>query len=177
MPVNARGRIRDASSRQLPIVRQRSGNDCGPAALATVAFYHGRRIDYDNLCDVAAVDRQGTDLLALARIAERLGFRAQGIKASYDAIPTCTLPAVAHIRRRVGDGHFVVIHRWTSTHVLLADPAVGLRKLSRRAFCRRSTGYLLIIQPPRTPRSRVITKSGALSTQHVSTPLSFCRRA
>ncbi len=35
----------------------------------------------------------------------------------------CTLPAIAHVRRRVGGGHFVVIHRWTSTHVVLADPA------------------------------------------------------
>jgi ABC-type bacteriocin/lantibiotic exporter with double-glycine peptidase domain len=156
--VYARGRFRRASSRKLPVVRQRAGNDCGPASLATIAVYHGCRIDYDNLCDVAAVDRNGTDLLALSRIAERLGFRAQGIKASYDTIPTCRLPAIAQIRHRVGDGHFVVIHRWTSTHVVLADPAVGLRKLSREAFCRRSTGYLLVIQPPPTPRSRAITK-------------------
>jgi ABC-type bacteriocin/lantibiotic exporter with double-glycine peptidase domain len=154
VPVNARGGSRRASSRTLPVVRQRSGNDCGPASLATVANYHGCRIDYDNLCEEAAVDRQGTDLLALSRIAERLGFRAQGIKASYDAIPKFTLPAIAHIRRRIGDGHFVVIHRWTSTHVVLADPAVGLRKLSRRAFCRRSTGYILIIQPAPTPWSQ-----------------------
>jgi ATP-binding cassette subfamily B protein len=56
------------------------------------------------------------------------------------------LPAIAHLRRRLGGGHFVVVHRWTSAYVVIADPAVGLRKLSRRAFRRRSTGYLLIFQ-------------------------------
>lgn len=154
--MNARGRSRDASSRELPLVRQNSGNDCGPAALATIAAYHGRRFDYDDFSHGVALDRHGTDLLALSRIAERLGFQAQGIKASYDAIPSCTLPAIAHIRRRLGGGHFVVVQQWNSAHVVLADPAAGLRKLSRRAFSQRSTGYLLIIQPAPTPRPPTI---------------------
>jgi ABC-type bacteriocin/lantibiotic exporter with double-glycine peptidase domain len=146
-PVNGRGRLRDVSSRELPLVRQSLGIDCGPAALATVAAYHGRPVDYDEFRTEVTLDRDGIDYLALSQIAERLGFRAQGAKASYDGIASCTLPAIAHLRRRFGGGHFVVVHRWTSTHVVLADPAVGLRKLSRRAFCRRSTGYLLIVQP------------------------------
>jgi ABC-type bacteriocin/lantibiotic exporter with double-glycine peptidase domain len=166
--VNARGRFRGASSRDFPLVRQSWGNDCGPAALATVAAYHGCPFDYDDFSSEHALDRQGTNLLALSQIAERLGFQAQGIRASYDAIPNCTLPAIAHMRGRVGGGYFVVVHRWTAAHVVLADPAVGLRKLSRRAFCRRSTGYLLIIQPPPMPRSptidEVVTARGRCDT-------------
>lgn len=153
---NARARLRSALLRELPLVHQRWGNDCGPAALATVTAYHGCPFDYDHFSNEVPLDRDGTDLLALSRIAERLGFRTQGIRASYDEIAKCTLPAIAHIRRRVGGGHFVVVHRWTPEHVVLADPAVGLWKLSRRAFCRRATGYLLIIQPGPTPSSPTI---------------------
>ena len=132
---------------QLPAVRQRGGNDCGLAALATVAAHHGRALDYGELTDAVALDGDGTDLLTLSRLAERLGFRTRGVRASYDAIASCPLPVIAHVRRRFGSGHFVVVHRWTPGHVVVADPASGLRRLSRRAFCRRGTGYLLIVQP------------------------------
>jgi ABC-type bacteriocin/lantibiotic exporter with double-glycine peptidase domain len=157
--LGCRNEFRGASSRELVLVRQRWGNDCGPAALATVAAYHGSPLDYDDFSNRIALDRNGTNLLALSRIAERLGFRAEGVRASYDAIPKCTLPAIAHIRSGVGGRHFVVVYRWTSAHVVLADPAVGLRKLSRRTFCRRSTGYLLIIRPPPTPSVRAAASS------------------
>ena len=144
--VNTLGRMHAGSPQELPLVRQSRGNDCGPAALATVAAYHGCPFAYDDLADEIALDRWGTDLLTLTRVAKRRGFLAEGIKASYDDIPQCRLPAIAHIRR-VGGGHFVVIYRWTPTHVIIGDPAVGVQTISRRAFRRRSTGYLLIIHP------------------------------
>ena len=147
----ARGTSRGAASGRLPLVHQRCANDCGPAALATVAACHGYALDYDDFADAVALDRGGTSLLALSRTAERLGFRTHGIRASYDAIADCTLPAIAHLRGRFGGGHFVVVHRWTEAAIALADPATGLRTMSRAAFRRRSTGYFLIIQPPSVP--------------------------
>jgi ATP-binding cassette subfamily B protein len=131
----------------VPVVRQTRGNDCGPAALAAIAAFHGCAFDYDDLTRELALDRGGTDLLAVSRVAERLGLRARGVKASYDSIPQCTLPAIAHLRSPWSGGHFVVVHRWAPAHVVVADPAVGLRILSRRSFCRRSTGYFLIVRP------------------------------
>jgi ABC-type bacteriocin/lantibiotic exporter with double-glycine peptidase domain len=127
--------------------RQIDQNDCGLAALATVAAHHGRRFDQRDWSNELTLDRDGTDLLSLSRIAESLGFEARGVRASYDAIAKCRLPAIAHWRRRFGGGHFVVVHRWTSRDVIVADPAVGLRRLSRRAFCRRSSGYFLLLEP------------------------------
>jgi ABC-type bacteriocin/lantibiotic exporter with double-glycine peptidase domain len=143
--------MRSASSPDLPLVRQREGNDCGPAALATIAAYHGCSFAYDDLAEEIALDRGGTDLLTLSVVARRIGFHTQGIKVSYDDIPQCRLPAIAHVHRWVGGGHFVVIYRCTPTRVVLGDPAAGLQTISRTAFCRRSTGYLLIIQPARPP--------------------------
>jgi len=116
------------------------------AALATVAASYGRSLDYDVLCEQAGLDRRGTDLLALSRMAESLGFEVNGVRASYDAIPRCGLPVIAHVRRMMGGGHFVVVHRWTPSNVGIADPAVGLRTLSRGAFCRQATGNLLLIR-------------------------------
>ncbi len=135
------------------MARQRRGNDCGPSALATVAAHHGLTVGNEDILDAVALDRHGTDLLTISQAAERLGFWTQGIKGTYDVIPEFMLPAIAHVNRRLGSGHFVVIHRWTCSHVVLADPAVGIRKVSRRAFCRCWTGYLLAIMPaPAPPR-------------------------
>jgi hypothetical protein len=139
-------RLLRSQARNLAVIRQRNGNDCGPAALATVAAQHGLPLDYDSFCDQAALGSRGTDLLALSRLAEGLGFRTRGIKGSYDAMSTCTFPAIAHFRRSLAGGHFVVVHEWTAAGVVLADPGRGLRKISRRAFCRRWTGYLLLVQ-------------------------------
>lgn len=139
-------RLRRYAPGEFALVRQRRGNDCGPAALATVAAHHGRAFDYDGVCSQAALGGCGMDLLTLSRLAAGLGFRTEGLKGSYDAIAACRLPAIAHFHRPLGGGHFVVVHEWTTAGVILADPGRGLRKLSRRAFSRRWTGYLLLVQ-------------------------------
>jgi hypothetical protein len=131
----------------LSLVRQRGGNDCGPAALATIAAHHGRSFDYDDLCMELVIASYGTDLRALLQQADRLGLRGQCCKGTYEAISTSALPAIAHLRRWSGGGHFVVVHEWNIEYVVLADPGRGLRTLSREAFCRRWTGYLLLIEP------------------------------
>jgi ATP-binding cassette subfamily B protein len=128
----------------MPVVWQRRENDCGPAALAMIAACHGVLVDVEALTADLALEQDGTDLLALLRAVGRLGFRTRGVRVSYDAIPKCTLPAIAHMRSG-GAGHFVVLQRWSPGHVVVADPAVGVRRFSRKAFCRRATGYLLLI--------------------------------
>jgi ABC-type bacteriocin/lantibiotic exporter with double-glycine peptidase domain len=138
------------SGREFMVVRQRRGNDCGPAALATVTAAHGRAFDYPDLVDDAALDRQGTDLLSLARMAGRRGFSARAVKAGYCAIADCPLPAIAQFRRPLGGRHFVVLLGWSVDSVTIADPAVGLVRLSRAAFRRRSTGYFLLVEPTAT---------------------------
>src|SRR3954452_24641758 len=127
----------------LTAVYQRGSNDCGPAALATVAAHHGRRLNDVDLHD-CRLERDGTDLLTLKRAAERLGFKAEGVRAAYDAIGQCDLPAIAHMRCVLSRGHFVVVHRWNPGYVTVADPAAGVRTFPRTKFLRRWSGYLLI---------------------------------
>jgi ABC-type bacteriocin/lantibiotic exporter with double-glycine peptidase domain len=134
-------------SSELTIIKQRRWSDCGLAALATVRKHRGSPADFDYVGDAIALGRGGTDLLDLSQIAKRLGFWTQGLKGSYNAIPNLSLPAIAHIRRLLGGGHFVVVYGWNPLNVVLADPAIGIRKVSRRAFCRQWTGYLLTVAP------------------------------
>lgn len=127
--------------RRYTVIRQADQSDCGAAALATVAMYHGLRIGLQQMRDLAGTDRVGTNLRGLVQGAEKLGFSARAVRGPYEAIPTVPLPAIAHVRTEEGLGHFIVPYRVGKDSVTVADPARGVETLSRVAFCDRWTGY------------------------------------
>jgi ATP-binding cassette subfamily B protein len=142
--------------RKYACVRQHDLVDCGAAALATVARHHRRPIGLEQMRDLAGTDRVGTNLLGLLQAAEKLGYSAKGVKGPYEALAPVPLPAIAHVRTEEGLGHFVVLHRVQKAAVVVADPGRGVQKLSRDEFCRRWTGYLLLLVPePKAPRAAV----------------------
>ena len=133
-------------------VRQHDQSDCGAAALATVALHYRRPLGLEQMRDLAGTDRIGTNLLGLLQAAEKLGFAARGVKGAYEALPQVPLPAVAHVKTEEGLGHFVVLHRVRKKGVVVADPGRGIQKLTRQEFCKRWTGYLLLVVPePKEP--------------------------
>jgi predicted double-glycine peptidase len=130
---------------RIAAIRQRGDNDCGVAVVAAIAAHHGCPVDNAAVAALIPVDMDGTDMLTLARAIECLGLTRRAIKASYAAIAYCPLPAIAALRRPLAGGHFVIICRWAPDHVMVADPARGLCKLSRRSFRRAHTGHLLLV--------------------------------
>jgi ATP-binding cassette subfamily B protein len=142
--------------RRYPCVRQSDQSDCGAAALATVALHYRRPIGVHQLRDLTGTDRVGTNLLGLLQAAEKLGFSAKGVKGPYEALPQVPLPAIAHVKTEEGLGHFVVLFKVQRDTVVVADPARGIQKLSRDAFCQRWTGYLLVLVPEQSaPPSKI----------------------
>ena len=140
-------------------VKQNDMSDCGAAALATVALHHRMPIGLEQMRDLAGTDRIGTNLLGLLNAAEKLGFSAKGVKGPYEALPQVPLPAIAHVKTEEGLGHFLVLHRVRKGSVVVADPARGVRKLTRDEFCRQWTGYLLLAVPE--PNACPATRSRA----------------
>jgi ATP-binding cassette subfamily B protein len=133
--------------RKYACVRQHDQSDCGAAALATVAMHYRRALGLEQMRDLAGTDRIGTNLLGLLQAAEKLGFSAKGAKGTFEALVTAPLPAIAHVKNDEGLGHFVVLHRLGKKSVVVADPARGLRKLTREEFCEKWTGYVLLAVP------------------------------
>jgi ATP-binding cassette subfamily B protein len=138
--------------RRFPCVLQHDVTDCGPAVLATVARTHGLRLSVGRIREMAGTDTRGTNLLALRETAQRLGFSAKGAEGDYEALLEIPLPVVVHVRIGSLD-HFVVVHRVGRKRVLIADPARGLRRMSREEFEAIWTRVLLLLEPTEGIRS------------------------
>ena len=141
--------------RRYPFVRQNDGSDCGAAALATVSLHHRMPVGLERVRDLAGTDRVGTNLWGLAEAAEKLGFSTKAVKGSFEALQKVSLPAIAHVKTEEGLGHFVVLYRAGKRSVLVADPARGLRKMTRDEFTGWWTGYLLLLAPEQMPTPAV----------------------
>lgn len=71
----------------------------------------------------------------MIKAAEELGFSAKGVKGNKEAFfSEFPLPCIAHV---IVDGnllHYVVIHKITKKQVIIADPGVGIVKLTPEEF-------------------------------------------
>jgi ABC-type bacteriocin/lantibiotic exporter with double-glycine peptidase domain len=138
------------SSGKPACVRQHSEEDCGAACLATVCLGHGASMPMGFVRHLVGTSRDGTTLLGLKRGAERLGFHARPAKAEaslLDELPSLPLPVICHWQ----GCHWVVLHGWQGKNLLVADPAVGLRTLSRQQFLAGwSNGVVLLLEPDPT---------------------------
>ena len=123
--------------RRFPHVRQLDAMDCGAAALAMVCRHYGRPVSLARIRQLAFTSTDGTSLRAICRAATELGLAARAIKASTRNLVQMPLPAIVHWE----GNHWVVLYDVTDTHVRVADPAIGLRRLPRAEFEAKGTGY------------------------------------
>lgn len=116
-------------------IKQHDITDCGAACLATVSKQNGYKIGITKIREVAGTDKQGTNAYGMVKAAEQLGFSAKGVKGDKEAFfSEFPLPCIAHV---VVDGnllHYVVIHKITNKKIIIADPAVGIVKLTPEEF-------------------------------------------
>jgi ATP-binding cassette subfamily B protein len=127
-------------------VQQHDATDCGAACLATIVRSHGLRIPIARIRQYAGTDLQGTNVLGLVEAAQRLGFEAKGVRGGLEALARIPLPAIAHVRSG-GTLHYVVIHKVGPRRLTIADPASGVRRLTRADFAAAWSGVLVLLVP------------------------------
>jgi ABC-type bacteriocin/lantibiotic exporter with double-glycine peptidase domain len=130
-----------------PTVLQHSEEDCGAACLATVAKYYGRTLSLNRTREAAGTGSQGTTLLGLRRGAEALGFNARQVRATpelIDRLSEVPLPAIIHWKGY----HWVVLYGQKGKKYIVADPAAGIRHLTRAELMAGwANGIMLQLQP------------------------------
>lgn len=131
------------------VVKQRDETDCGAACLATVARTHGLKIPVTTIREYAGTDRRGTNVLGIVEAAQQLGFVAKGVKGDPKALSQIPLPCIAHVVMK-DTLHYVVVHKVTQHHVVVADPAQGIVKQKRNDFLAIWTGVLILLTPSAT---------------------------
>jgi predicted double-glycine peptidase len=120
------------------VILQQYDYSCGSAAVATLLTYHyghpiteevAFRSMFDN-GDQDKIQREGFSLLDMKRFLEAQGYIADGFEVSLDDLSNAGVPAIVLVVDN-GYHHFVVIKGMRNNKILLGDPAVGLRVISR----------------------------------------------
>ena len=127
----------------LSVVRQRFDFSCGSAALATLLRYHYADPQTEEAVfqgmwrdgDRAQIRRIGFSLLDMKRYLVQRGLRADGFKVTLAKVQQTGVPGIVLIEQR-GYRHFVVVKGVGAADVLLGDPSLGLRTVSRNEFQR-----------------------------------------
>lgn len=116
-------------------IKQHDMTDCGAACLATISKQYGFKTSITKIREAAGTDKQGTNAYGVIKAAERLGFTAKGVKGDKEALfSQFPLPCIAHVVASGALLHYVVIHKITSKHIIIADPVKGIVKLSPEEF-------------------------------------------
>jgi len=130
-------RKRSKAIRKIDHVMQIDEMDCGAACLGMICRYFGRKVSLVRIRQLCHTATDGTSLKAISRAATELGLAARALKISLRNLSLMPLPAIVHWE---GD-HWIVLYDVNDRFVRVADPALGLRKLPRREFEAKWTGY------------------------------------
>jgi ATP-binding cassette, subfamily B, bacterial len=141
---------------KFPHYLQPDAMDCGPACLRIVAKYFGKHFNVETLRELTWKTREGVSLLTISDAAEKIGFRTQGVRISFEQLGNIPLPAIIHWTQN----HFVVLYkikkRRGKLEFHISDPAHGLLKYNQEEFIRfwasttqngEPAGIALLLEP------------------------------
>jgi ATP-binding cassette, subfamily B, bacterial CvaB/MchF/RaxB len=128
---------------RLPVRLQTEAAECGLACLAMIASYYGGPSEVAELRRRVAVSLKGVNLKDLMSMADTLGFAARPVRVELDELPLLKTPCILHWDLN----HFVVLKRIASDHVVIHDPAAGVRRLPLPTVSRHFTGVALELAP------------------------------
>jgi len=136
--------VRAVSYRDIPfrtVVRQQYDYSCGSAALATILTYHFERPTTEReifsamyeMGDKTKINREGFSLFEMKQYLQSIGYDADGFRVSLDKIARVGIPVIVLIEWQ-NYKHFVVIKGVRDGHVLIGDPARGLKTMPVSEF-------------------------------------------
>lgn len=129
--------------RRFPFILQQSEMDCGPTCLSMVCKYYSVSVPINYIKSNMQLSRSGTSLQEMMDSAQSLGFEAEGIRVHLANLSDIQLPAIAHWK----GNHYIVVYQVTKEHIYVADPAIGVEKLTHEQFAQHWKGMLLTLAP------------------------------
>nr|WP_277589020.1 peptidase domain-containing ABC transporter [Pseudomonas chlororaphis] len=128
---------------RLPMLLQAQMAECGLACLAMIACYYGADTDLAALRRRFMPSVRGATLNELVGYADQLGLGARALRLELDELELLTLPCILHWDMN----HFVVLKQVARDHVVVHDPARGVRRLTFAQLSPCFTGIALELCP------------------------------
>lgn len=128
--------------KRFPLIKQYDESDCGAACLTMVAKYYGKHLSLTKVKDLANVSQSGATMLSISYASEELGFNTKALHLNYDELLKIKLPAILHF----DTSHYIVLYEADKRGVIIADPAVGIRKVLKDEFIKEWSGYTLLLE-------------------------------
>lgn len=135
-----------SGKRRLPIILQTELAECGLACLAMIATYHGHEIDLNTLRRKYPISLRGTTLHSLMQTADKMDFACRPLRLELEQLDQLRTPTILHWDMN----HFVVLKSVSKTHIVIHDPAMGMRKVGLSEVSKHFTGVALELIP--TPK-------------------------
>ena len=129
------------------VVLQHSETDCGAACLGAICQHYGRALTLNRLREAVGTGQLGTTMLGLRRGAASLGLNARPVRASpniIDNLNSAPLPAIIHWQGH----HWVVLHGQRRNKYIIADPAIGIRYVSRQELTESWRDRVMLLLEP-----------------------------
>ena len=106
-------------------------SDCGVACLMSLIKLNGGTNSIEKLRELSGTTKQGTTMLGLYQVANKIGFTAEGCEADLNALIEHKQPVILHVVIENQLQHYVVCYEYNSEKgFLIGDPAKGIYYLS-----------------------------------------------
>jgi uncharacterized protein len=134
------------------VVHQKYDYSCGSAALATLLTYHYERPTLESTAlkwmfahgDQEKIRKEGFSLLDMKRYLASIGLDGEGYRVTLDKVAQVGIPGIILVNVR-GYSHFVVLKGIRGDKVLIGDPALGAKLMTREDVEKIWTGVFFTI--------------------------------
>ncbi len=146
---------------KLPLILQTEATECSLACLGMIAGYHGHKTDIASLRRQFSISLKGVNLALVIQFGKELGLESRPLRAELTSLKNLKTPCILHWEFN----HFVVLKSIERAHVIIHDPAFGLRRLTFEEVSNAFTGVALELWPSqefqhkddRSPRLRLLS--------------------
>ena len=133
----------DGSWVRTPTVLQMENTECGAASLSIILQHFGKYVPLTQLRELCGVSRDGSDAANLLLAGESLSLNGKGFKKGLVQLQEVKLPVILFWEFN----HFLILEGFVGDKVMLNDPAVGPRSVTKDEFETSYTGIVLTLDP------------------------------
>ncbi|MDD8018324.1 MAG: cysteine peptidase family C39 domain-containing protein [Bacteroidota bacterium] len=126
------------------VVLQTKKNNCGPSALKMIFDFYGFSVPIEEIEKNVELTEKGSSMLALKKMAESKGLKAEGWRLSPEDFMKQHFPILLFVHHN----HYIIVDSAKSNDVFIRDPAIGKLKISKTKLINIWNGETLIFYNP-----------------------------